>query len=223
LFDALRQDCNSALLHAVQPDGSVVAVTLSPKRGPPGLPFVLVVEPFVQLFNHTGLPLQVCQPPGLHQAVDDACVAAAEVVPVDDGALHWVWRRGCHLTDPAKPHLRLALQAGPSLTLALTQAIATQAIVTLALSPTRTQAIATLTLALALTLQAGASGWSRPLDITTGLHGEDHHVMLPDVSSPPDLQTANARILHITKRPVQGSNALELLVQLARPAEVIYP
>jgi hypothetical protein len=139
------------------------------------MPFVLVVEPFVQLFNHTGLPLQVCQPPRADQAVDDECVAAAEPM-VDDSALLWVWRRGCHLTD-AKPHLRLALQAG-------------------------------------------ASGWSRPLDITTALHGEDHYVMLPDVSSPPQRQTPNARVLYVTKRPVQGSNALEVLVQLARPADV---
>lgn len=169
----LDQDCSSALLQAAQPDGSVIAVTLSPKQGPPGIPFVLVVEPFVQLYNHTGLPLQVCQPPRADQAVDDACVAAAESVPSTAGALHWVWRRCQHPADP-KPHLRLALQVG-------------------------------------------TSGWSHPLDITTGLHGEDHHIMLPD-----GIAFDRHVMLHVVKRPVQGSNALELFVQLASPREVPY-
>lgn len=78
------------MVHAQQPGGSVLSVVITPKQGPESMPFMLVVEPLVRVYNWTGGGLQVCQPAEAEATQEDLRKGTV-TLPEDGSATPWVW------------------------------------------------------------------------------------------------------------------------------------
>ena len=92
------------VVHAEQPDGSVISVLLTPKQGPPCMPFMLMVENLVHLYNRTGKKLSLCQPEGATVGTESE---RAVDLPMDGTPIAWTWERPVSQTSIAEAAMKV--------------------------------------------------------------------------------------------------------------------